>query len=448
MTDSPTLSHWKESSVEQLEEALERSILPRLVADLAAETMRSSEDLDNPVPCVHVWYQTRAARGNTSTKGHSIQSLGQQRREDMLAEKQKAHARELHRRAIVIDGHSDILIAIADDKVRLGERMEIPHPETWEPPLSTLTDSMSSMYGFSPHTAYFGAAGQYSIPQWLAGGITAQVCAIYLGDNDLERALHRGLEMTWWLHREVEENDNCELVTTVDDLERVKREGNCGCILAFEGFEALGVDLRLLDLYYRLGLRMASLTHSRRNLFADGLQPGVQTGGLTQLGRKAVKRMNELGIVIDLGHLNQVGFWEILEISQAPVVFSHTSPSAFFPRRAEESPRHPSIDTSRGHERLEAIARNGGVVGVIFYSQGDVDRVVADIEYVVDLIGPDHVGLGSDLYGTEGAPKGLEDISKVPVITERLVQRGHSDEVILKVLGGNYVRVFNQVWSN
>jgi membrane dipeptidase len=366
----------------------------------------------------------------------------------MLTEKLKAHARELHRRAIVIDGHSDILMAVADDKLRLGEPMEIPDPETWEPPPSTLTDSIRNMYGFSPHTYYFGTAGQYSIPQLLAGGITAQVCAIYLRNTDLEQALHRGLEMTWWLHREVEENDNCELVTTVDHLERVKRAGNCGCILAFEGFEALGADLRFLDLYYKLGLRMASLTHSRRNLFADGLQPGVQTGGLTQLGRKAVKRMNELGIVIDLGHLNQVGFWEILELSRAPVVFSHTGTSGFFPRRAEESPRHPSIDTSRGHERLEAIARNGGVVGVIFYGQADIDRVVADIEYVVDLIGPDHVGLGSDLYGTEEAPKGLEDISKVPVITERLVQRGHSDEVILKVLGGNYMRVFDQVWRN
>jgi membrane dipeptidase len=92
-------------------------------------------------------------------------------------------------------------------------------------------------------------------------------------------------------------------------------EGKCGGILAFEGFESLGSDLRFLDLFYKLGLRVASLTHSRRNFFADGTQQDMQSGGLTTLGKQAVKRMNEQGIVIDLGHLNQVGFWEVLELS-------------------------------------------------------------------------------------------------------------------------------------
>jgi microsomal dipeptidase-like Zn-dependent dipeptidase len=92
-------------------------------------------------------------------------------------------------------------------------------------------------------------------------------------------------------------------------------EGKCGGILAFEGFESLGSDLRFLDLFYKLGLCVASLTHSRRNFFADGTQQDVQSGGLTTLGKQAVKRMNEQGIVIDLGHLNQVGFWEVLELS-------------------------------------------------------------------------------------------------------------------------------------
>lgn len=359
-----------------------------------------------------------------------------------------ARAAELHKRAIVIDGHCDILIPIADGKIRLRERMEVPDPATWEPPLGIKEEALGNIYGFSPHTCYFGTIGQYSIPQFLAGGLTVQVCAIYLEDRHLERALQRGLEMTWWLHREVEENDDFELVTTVADIHRVKREGKCGGILAFEGFEPLGFDLRFLNLFYKLGLRMASLTHSRRNFFADGTQRDLQTGGLTTLGKQAVKRMNELGIVIDLGHLNQVGFWEVLEISQSPVIFSHTSPRKFFPLDAEENPRYPGIDLSHGRERLEAIARNGGVVGVIFYAQDDFDEVVADIEYLIDIIGPDHVGLGSDLYGVEKAPKGLEDISKVPAITKRLVQRGHTDEVILKVLGDNYMRVFEQVWKN
>jgi membrane dipeptidase len=102
---------------------------------------------------------------------------------------------------------------------------------------------------------------------------------------------------------------------------------------------------------------------------------------------------------------------------------------------------------SRGRERLEALAQNGGVFGVFFLGAKDVDDVVADVEYVMDLTGPDHVGLGSDLYGLHDCAKGLEDISRVPAITEKLVERGHSDEVILKILGGSFMRVFNQVWK-
>ena len=168
------------------------------------------------------------------------------------------------------------------------------------------------------------------------------MCAIYLRDNDLERALQRGLEMTWWLHREAADNPQFEVITTVADLRRVKAEGKCGGILSFEGFEPLGFDLRFLDLWYRLGLRMASLTHSRRNFFGDGTQRGVQTGGLTDAGKQAVRRMNELGIVVDLGHLNQVGFWEVIELSTQPVVFSHTAPRRYF--ATEAAPRcHASL---------------------------------------------------------------------------------------------------------
>lgn len=358
----------------------------------------------------------------------------------------EAHAKELHKKAIVIDGHSDILMPIADGKVRLGDTVEIPDPTTWEHPLGIVGENVGNMYGFSPHTMYFSTMGQYSIPQFLAGGLTVQVCAIYLRDEDLERALERGLEMTWCLNREVKENKDFEMVATVADIHRIKREGKCGCILSFEGFEPLGFDLRFLDIFYTLGLRMASLTHSRRNFFADGLQPFIKTGGLTKLGKEAVKRMDELGIVVDLGHLNQVGFWEVMEICTRPVVFSHTRARDFFPANAEESPLYSRVDVSRGHERLKAIANTGGVVGIIFYSQADVEDIVEDIEYVMGIVGPDHVGLGSDLYGMERAPKGLEDMSKLPAITERLVQRGHSDEVILKILGGNYMRVFEQVW--
>jgi len=281
------------------------------------------------------------------------------------AEEGAAHATELHERAIVIDCHSDILIPIADGYVRLGKQVEVPDPEQWKPPFE-MADSFSGDI-YWPHNNRFGCIGQYSIPQFLAGGLTAQACAIFVKDGELETALRRSMEMVWWLHREAEENEDFELVTTVAEIRRLKQEGKCGGILALEGLEPVGLNLDLLDIFYKLGVRMAGLAHNRRNAFSDGTQHHVKTGGLTDLGKQAIQRMNELGIVVDVGHLNQVGFWEALEVTEAPVVLSHRSPRRFFPLRAEDSPLHPGYDVSRGRERLEALARNGGVFGVFFF---------------------------------------------------------------------------------
>jgi membrane dipeptidase len=356
-----------------------------------------------------------------------------------------AHAAELHKRAVVIDCHSDILMPIADGYVRLVEQVEIPDPAQWKPPFEM--QKPPSAFTDWPRGNLFGTIGQYSLPQFLAGGVTAQVCAIFVDDHQLHFALRRSLEMAYWLHREAKENEAFELVRTVADIHRMKREGKCGGIMALEGLEPLGYDLKLLDIFYELGLRMACLTHNRANYLAAGTQHHVKAGGLTVAGREAVKRMNELGIVVDVAHIDQAGFMETLEVSTAPVVLSHRSPKKLFPLRAEDSSYHTSYDVSRGRERLEALARNGGVFGIFFIFNETLDQVVEDIEYALDQIGPDHVGLGSDLYGLKSAPKGLEDISKLPALTERLMQRGHSDEVILKLLGGNLMRVFEQAWK-
>jgi len=354
-------------------------------------------------------------------------------------------AAELHRRAIVIDCHSDILMPIADGYVRLGRQVAVPDPGNWKPPFEIASSGSENVPW--PRGSQFGCIGQYSLPQFRDGGLTVQVCAVFVRDEELDRALRRSLEMVWWFHREVEDNEEFELVTSVADIRRLKQQGKCGGVLALEGLEPVGHDLKMLDLFYRLGVRMAGLAHNRRNQFSDGTQHYVRTGGLTDLGKRAIERMNELGIVVDVGHLNQAGFWDALETTRAPVVLSHRSPRAFFPLKPEDSPFHPAYDVSRGRERLEALASNGGVFGVFFLNARDVDDVIDDIEYIIDLVGPDHVGLGSDLYGLPRAPAGLETIAGLPAITEGLARRGHSDEVILKVLGGNFMRVFEQVWG-
>lgn len=361
------------------------------------------------------------------------------------------HAADLHRQAIVIDGHSDILIPLAETRMSLGQRIIAPDPQTWKPPVG-LEQEGRTKTNDSAHSFYYGPMGQYDIPRWMEGGVTAQVCAIYISNYMLGRELHRGLEMAWALFRAVEENDNFELITKVEDIYRVKEKGICGGILSMEGFEALSSDIRLLDIYYRLGLRMAGMTHNRRNPFADGAQPCIQTGGLSALGKKAVQRMNELGIVIDLAHINEAGFWEVLDLTTAPVVLSHSTGSMFAGQAPAGAPANyspmPKLVLPRDRERLQAIAGNGGVLGIISYGKADLDGVVGDMETALEVMGPDHVGLGSDFCGLENAPRGLEDISKLPALTQRLVERGHSDDIILKILGGNYLRVFERVWKD
>jgi membrane dipeptidase len=369
----------------------------------------------------------------------------------MTSTKARKRAEELHRRAIVIDGHSDILMPVTDGKMRLSERVEVPDPASWEPPAG-LVSGISDEFNFPAHALYYGCMGQYDVPRFLEGGVTTEVCTIYIEDDQLDWAMKRGLQMAHQLHRAAEEDDRVVFVTSVDDIHRAKADGKAGVALSLEGCEPLGSEIDLLDIYHKLGLRMASLTHCRRNLYADGPQgDATTTGGLTDRGRAAIRRMNELGIVVDLVHINPVGFFEILELTTQPVVLSHTShtnfPAADPARIGPLGFPRPELVMPRDREMLEAIAANGGVVGIIWLCKEDVADVIRDIETALQVMGPDHVGLGSDLYGLQLAPAGLEDISKTPAITRALVDRGHSDEVILKVLGGNYLRVFEHVWK-
>jgi membrane dipeptidase len=350
----------------------------------------------------------------------------------------------IHRDAIIIDGHSDVLKAITDGKMRLGDRVHVPPEANWTPPVGLAPDPLADLYDFSMHTAWFETMGFYDIPRFLEGGLTAQGMAIYLADHELDRALHRAMEMIYWHVEEAEANAAYEIVTTVEQIRAVKAAGKTSGFLAFEGLEPLGYDLKMLDVFARLGLRMASLTHSRRNAFGDGGgQIGVPfSGGLTDLGRRAVRRMNELGIVVDLAHLNLRGSWEVVERSEAPVILSH----------ARSSTLHRELtgaDAGLGSYRAlwEAIAASGGLVGVIAYSQRTVEEFVDNIDEMVAAIGIDHVGLGTDFFGFERAPAGFLGMHELPNVTAELVRRGYDREPILKILGGNYLRVFEQVWT-
>lgn len=357
-------------------------------------------------------------------------------------------AAALHRRAMVIDGHSDILLPVVTGTTSLTEAFPDSEMERWavvaahQQPANRTSDVP---YDLDPLALAIAPAGQYELPLLEEGGVTAECVALFLPENMLDHALETALEMVAKLHRAVEEHaGRCLLAHSVADLRRAKHEGKVAYILTMEGAEPIGARIDLIDIFWRLGLRMTTLTHSRRNALADGTQLNINTGGLTSAGREAVQRCQELGIVIDTAHISDQGFWDLIEQVDGPILCSHTSVLTLTPGY-----RAPwdEVNATYGMSKAEAIARKGGLIGVVFWSMADTAALVREVERIIELTGPDHVGLGTDFFGFRDAPRDLQHAGQLPALTEALVRAGHDDDTILKVLGGNYLRIFEEAWG-
>jgi membrane dipeptidase len=356
-------------------------------------------------------------------------------------------AARLHQSAFVIDGHSDILLPVVGGVTTLSDPWPASERARWQTvaanqPAPAMEDVPYELDGLAMLTA---PAGQYELPLLEQGGVTAQCVAIYMGEEHLDHALETALEMVAALHRHVDAHaDRCLLATSAADLRRAKAEGKVAYILTMEGAEPVGRRNDLIDIFARLGLRMTTLTHSRRNALADGTQQDIHTGGLTALGKRAVQRCQEFGIVIDLAHMSDRGFWDIIELADGPVLCSHTSvltPSPGYRLPWDE------INPTYGMTKAEAIAKTGGLVGVVFWSMADTAALVAECDALLEQIGAAHIGLGTDFFGFRQAPRDLQHIGELPALTEALVQRGYDDATIEGVLGGNYLRIFEQIWK-
>jgi membrane dipeptidase len=262
-------------------------------------------------------------------------------------------------------------------------------------------------------------------------------------------------------------------VRVAADLTRAKREGKLGIILSFESADMLGGQLSSLELFRNLGVRVMQLSYNRKSPFAAGVME-PDGGGLTALGRDAVREMNRLGIAIDLSHANPATTADVLALSVKPPVMTHAGCAAVH--------AHPRTKTD---EQLRALAAKGGVVGIFDLPyltasprQPTVDDYMAHLEHALAVAGEDHVGIGSDVgiepFDTSAkgmaefakqeaerhaaglaAPEedrplyvvGLNMPRKIEVIADRLLQRGHSAAVTEKVVGGNFARVFGQIWT-
>ena len=326
--------------------------------------------------------------------------------------------------------------------------------------------------------------GHTDIPRLKAGGVDAVIFAAYVGAKYAKEghAAQRALDMIDTIRHDIaaKHPNEIALATYADDIIGASNQGKLAALIGLEGGHAIEDNLRYLRDFYALGVRYMTLTHSNTNNWADSSgdidDPEVKRhNGLTAFGKDVVREMNRLGMMVDISHVADKTFWDVLEVSQAPPLASHSSCRAL-----------SNIPRNMTDEMIQALAKKGGVVqinfGCEFLSQKSADAsswtnrdfakqvkalpeaqrrkaaeainakmpratladVVAHIDHVVKIAGVDFVGIGSDFDGVDCVPEGLDDVSKFPNLTRALMEKGYSAEDIGKIYGGNFLRVMRQ----
>ena len=344
-----------------------------------------------------------------------------------LTEEQEERARRLHENSIVVDTHNDtILHLIKAPPFLTSDSRPLP-------PRRTLGEQ-------SEH-------GQIDIPRIREGGVDCLLFAMYVSPLHSAR-LRRLLQMLDAFHSELDSNpDTIAFATNYDEVMVAVKEGKIAAIISVEGGEPLEGDIGALRMIHRLGVRSLTLTHFPRNELGDG--SGADSGShLTEFGRQVVEEMNRLGMLVDISHLNETGFWDVIEVTKDPIVATHSNCKAL-------CDHHRNLTD----DQIRALVDNGGVLNLSFcagfikegvgFDPEAVKRVTIEdwldhLDHAVGLVGADHVGIGSDLDGGYGFP-GLDDITKFPDLTRGMVAAGYSDKDIEKILGANNLRVFKQV---
>jgi membrane dipeptidase len=364
----------------------------------------------------------------------------------------------LLQRAVLIDLHDDTTQMIVDEGYNLAEKHDF---------------------------------GQVDIPRMRAGHISGLFLSIWTDPDRYTptEAVRRALEEIDAVRRETARHPaDLEPATTADEILSAKKRGHIAILMGVEGGQAIDSDLSILRTYFELGARYMTLTHTNHTPWADTSSKPPEHNGLTDFGKQVVREMNRLGMMVDISHVSDKTFYDALETSSAPIIASHSSCRAL-----ASAPRNMTDDM------LRALAAKGGVVHINYYEgfldsgfqerqaalkdemtqQDAIDEstpkfgdrtqngpavrkinaarlaklgriplseLLDHFEHAVKIAGIDHVGLGSDFDGVDDMlPEGMEDISRMPNLVRGLMERGFSDDDILKILGGNTLRVMREV---
>ncbi len=355
----------------------------------------------------------------------------------------------LHRSAIVLDTHIDVTMRIFHEGFDIGQR----HGD-----------------------------GHFDLPRAQAGGLDGLFFSIFVPNRmDQEHPARYALKLIDAVYQSVARYpDKIEMAYSAADIRRIHRQGKIAALMGMENGSPIEHSLALLRDFYRLGVRYITLTHAKANDISDSATDTARWGGLSPFGKTVVQEMNRLGMLIDVSHLSDEAIRDVLALSQTPIIASHSSVRALA--------NHPR---NLPDELIAAIGRNGGVIQINFYSGylsdaynqayqkakkelapeiaalkekfaddenaywrayiklferyqipvPDVTAIIDHIDHVVQVAGIDHVGLGSDFDGVSSLPRGMEDVSRLPLITYWLLKRGYSEADVRKILGENLLRV-------
>ncbi len=360
------------------------------------------------------------------------------------------HARALLSRTPLIDGHNDLPWTLR--KYGAGER-DIEHL-----PIAVSLDTDTD------------------IPRLRQGQVAAQFWSVWVPIDVTEGFVNVQLEQIDIVHRMIAANsDTLQLALTADDIMEAFKAGKIASLIGLEGGHVLANSLGVLRCYYRLGARYLTLTHNMTLDWVDSAMDEPRNGGLSAFGKEVIREMNRLGMMVDLAHVSEEVMNDVLDVTEAPIIFSHSSAKAL-----TDHPRNVPDDVMR------RVAENRGIVMVTFIP-GFVSKAVTDwerplreilksagsseeytrlrkeyaathpesmatlndvadhIEHTRKVAGIEHVGIGSDFWGSGNMPEGLEDVSRFPYLFAELIRRGWSDQELELLAGGNLLRVMREV---
>lgn len=339
----------------------------------------------------------------------------------------KEQIRRIHNNSIIVDGHFDLLNLVADSR----------------------------------QSGYTQVILRDYLPDFIKSGVNIVVSSLYVDDIFLpEMGLRKALGQISALYAEIDESShNIMLCRTYNEIIEAINNKKLGILLSLEGVEPLLNDLSLLRIFYELGVRIIGLTWNNRNYAADGCYSynalNGRKGGLTDFGVKLIEAAEALGMIIDVSHLNEEGFFDAMEVAKGPVIASHSN------CRALANSMRNLTD-----EQIKALASKKGVIGMNACSgfvadcdnESDIQHLINHVDHIVEIAGVQHVGVGFDFCDILRAKAPLSktatdrkhfDVMKgygdMDLFIEGLIRRGYSDNDIGLILGGNFLNIYREV---